>query len=478
MTVRNGGGPRSGRGRGTGADSTDKVPVLDKGWDDYKPADPVPTVPGKKVKKGKTQSLDMRRDYRSNRSAGIAGILRFALFAVVLGGLVVGGLYYFARPAIVKGIVDFSAENPTALRVPFIADLVRGELHTSLTVPVDANSDSSVPFVVSPGDTPQEIADDLYKAGLIRESRAFVFESIETGLSSQFQAGRHVLKKSMTLDQIMNILTTVPVAPPFVRLTFREGLRIEQMVALIEYKEANPDDPTAPLTLDVGQFYQLAESPPSYLLADYPWLKLPAGASLEGFLFPATYNVAPDITAEQLIRQMLTAFTDNAPTGMLALPPAQIYKDVQIASLVEPEVKLDADRPLVAGVYVNRLDPKKWPTLLLNSNPSMSYANDSVWLDANPIADWVNYTFWVEPTGTIPFGQMVFPTKIAPYNTYHHGGLPPTPIDSPGAASLAAAMTPNTATGYYFFLAKKDGSIVYAKTQAEQTANVKKYLGK
>ncbi len=144
---------------------------------------------------------------------------------------------------------------------------------------------------------------------------------------------------------------------------------------------------------------------------------------------------------------------------------------------MEPEVKLDTDRALVAGVFYNRLDKKRWPTGLMNSNPTVNYATDLVWLINHPMAEWVITRSVPKPVGTVPFSQIVFPDKIAPYNTYHHGGLPPTPIGSPGAASLAAAVAPDTKDGYFYFLAKNDGSgaMAYAKTNAEQIANEKKY---
>jgi hypothetical protein len=128
-------------------------------------------------------------------------------------------------------------------------------------------------------------------------------------------------------------------------------------------------------------------------------------------------------------------------------------------------------------VFTNRLDPKRWPTALMNSNPTVNYANDTVWLRSNPMPSWVEYTFWLPVQGTTPLSQIVFPEGIAEYNTYRHGGLPPTPICSPGAASLSAAIHPDTADGYFYFLAKNDGSgeLAFAHNQAEQDANLKKY---
>jgi UPF0755 protein len=468
MTLRGGHHPRGGPG-GPRANQAHRD-VVDQGWDDYIPPDAEETArrPG---------YLDARRDYRKPRGGGPGRFLRFVLFAAVIGGLVVGALYYVARPIVTNAIVDWAAENPTALSLPLVSDVVRGALWSSISEPVDATDTKAVVVVIGANATPREIADQLLGLGVIKDQRAFVFESISKGVTTEFQVGRHVVSKSMTVDQMITALTSPPVAPPTIRLTFREGLRIEQMVALMEYKEANPDDASAPLKLNVSQFYQLATHPPAEFVARYPWLKLPAGASLEGFLFPATYDVAPDIAPDELIGMLLDAFASHAPPALFLLPPDQIYQKVQIASLVETEAKVDTDRALIAGVYVNRMNPKTWPTGLLDADPTLNYANDSVWLQTNPIADWVGYTFWNPVKTTGPLSQVVFPGTLASYNTYHHAGLPPTPICSPSAPSLAAALTPDTADGYLYFLAKNDGSgtHAFAKTQAEQDANLKKY---
>ena len=475
MTLRSGRDSRKGGRRGVrDGDQAPRRPFVDTGWEGYDQAEAA-DAPGSGPKL--VAGAENRRDYRSSRSGGIGSVLRFAVFTLVLGGIVLGALYAFARPAIVHAVVDWGAENPTALKLPFVADLVRSELGASLTEPVDATDFREIVFQIKSGDTTTEIGDELVRTGVITDARAFVFESIERGETYNFIAGRHIVSKAMTIDQIIDSLTLSPSNAPTIRIAFREGLRIEQMVAKLESVEANPTDPALTLKLDVNLYYQLATNPPPDLLAAYPWLKLPEGASLEGFLFPATYDVAADTSALQLIEQQLDAFAANAPPALLVLPPDQIYQTVQLASLVEPEVKLDTDRPLVAGVYVNRLDRKKWPTGLLNSNPTVNYANDSVWLTSHPISSWVDYTFWTSVTGSTSLAKIVFPEEIAPYNTYAHGGLPPTPICSPGLASLEAAVAPDTQDGYYYFLAKNDGTgaLAFAKTSAEQAANERKY---
>jgi UPF0755 protein len=473
MTIRSGRDAREQRGGGAGGGDRARRPYVDRGWDDYWPED---STAGAKPR-SRREALESR-DYHSTKAGSLGARLRFLLFAGVLIALVLGGLYSFVRPPVLRAIADWGAENPTALELPFVSDIVRGELGSSLTQPADATDFKTQTFQVQYGDTTADIGQNLESAGLIADRRAFVYEAIERGVTADFLTGYYQLAPSMTVDQIIDILTTQASPQQTVRLTFREGLRIEQMVAKLEYLEANPADPSVVLKMDVQAYYEMAKSPPADLLAEYPWLKLPQGASLEGFLFPATYDVDPNITPRQLLELQLNAFEKQANSiGLLAMKPEDIYKTVQVASLVELEATLDTDRPLVAGVYLNRLDPKAWPTLLLNSNPTVNYANDSVWLESHPIESWVDYTFWNPVTGSTPMSQLSFPEDIAPYNTYHHKGLPPTPICSPGADSLDAAANPDTKDGYFYFVAKNDGTggLAFAKTLAEQNANLKKY---
>jgi UPF0755 protein len=469
MTIRGGRSPREDRSAASRGSQDRKV--LDQGWDDFFP-------PEQDEPRGKPgRSAFESRDYRKSGSGGSGRFLRFALFAVVIGGLVVAGLNFVVKPIVVNGIVDWASGNSTALQIPFVSDIVRGALWSDISQPVDASATGGVVVVVGAGSTPSSIGDQLRQAGVISDTRAFVYESIQRGATEKFQLGRHVVSKSMTMDQIIAALVSPPTGPPTVRITFREGLRIEQMAAELEDKQAHPADPTAPLTMNVTQFYTLAMNPPAEFLAQYKWLKLPAGASLEGFLYPATYNVVPDTTPTQLLTMLVDAFVSHAPAGLLTLPPDQLYQKVQIAALVEMEAKVDTDRPLIAGVYTNRLNKKMWPTGLLNANPTLNYANDSVWLRAHSIESWVTYTFWKSITTTGTLSQVVFPDDLVSYNTYHHAGLPSFPICSPSGPSLAAALAPDTTEGYLYFLAKNDGSgtHAFAKTAAEQDANLKLY---
>lgn len=467
MTTPNGRGQRGSAARraGSSTNQASKRPVISMGWDDFDDADNTPVEP--------------ERDYKSGRWRGPGAFLRFAVFVILAVGLVGAGLYFVARPIIVHGIVDWGAENPTALKVPFVADLVRAELHDSLTKPVNPNDQTAFAFVIAPGETSKQIGEHLVQEGLVSDARAFVFEAIERDVTSSFISGEYVLKKTMTVDEIITMLITPKPVPPTVRITFKEGDRIEQMVAVIESKAANPDNPPVRLNLDVKAFNELAMHPPVELVAKYPWLKLPEGASLEGFLFPDTYIIGPDISAEEFITRLLNNFAAKAPAGLLALPPERIYQIVQVASLVEKEAAVEAERPIIAGVYFNRLDPKLWATGLLEADPTVKYANDGVWLSdsGHPIETWVSYYFWGNLDSSLGYGKVVFPAPWDSFNSYSHKGLPPTPICSPGAASLAGALTPDTVDKYLFFVAKADGTRThaFARTLAEHEANKRAY---
>jgi len=141
---------------------------------------------------------------------------------------------------------------------------------------------------------------------------------------------------------------------------------------------------------------------------------------------------------------------------------------------VEREALLDVERPLIAGVYENRLDKKLFPRLTLESDPTIIYLNDTLRLQKLEFAKWQTYLFWAPINGTLPTD---LPAALAGYDTYHAKGLPPGPLCTPTLASIDAALDPNTATGYLYFIFKNDGTgtSAFAKTFAEHQLNVQKY---
>lgn len=410
---------------------------------------------------------------------GLPGILRFLLFAGILGAIVVVAALTALRPLVRSAVVSWAWDNPGSLNVDFVADFVREDLGATLTEPAGTDPAETV-FEVLPGDTPQALAPRLAEGGFVGSQRAFLFTAIRGDLASQLRAGLFLLRRDMTPAQVVGALVNARVVVTTVDVTFREGLRLEQMTAKLQ---------TVASAVDPRAFYDLVTKPPPQLLADYPWLATlgrPDGASLEGFLYPATYTLVTSAnggpyevtTAEGLVRMMLDKFHDAVGDARLTVPAERgltFYQVLALASIVEREAVLDEERPLIAGVYQNRLDGLGGSKTILNADPTVLYAVDTMRLRDLPFADWVNYFFWSVPEGGL--ANVEVSEELRGYQTYQNRGLIPGPISTPTVASIDAALTPDTTSGYLYFLAVPDGSgkHVFAKTLAEHNANKQKY---
>jgi UPF0755 protein len=377
------------------------------------------------------------------------------------------------RPLVRNAVVGWASDNPAALGVPFVADLVKEDLGSKLTDPASTDT-AQVTFVVDDGESASSIAAKLQAGGFVQDRRAFIFLATQQNLTQHLAAGTFILRKSMTPQQVVDALLK-PEQVHYVEIALRTGLRLEQITAKLETIKG--------LTMDPADFYKLAKNPTAALLADYPWLKevLPPGASLEGFLWPASYKVLPDTTAEELIRDMLDGF-NTAVGDLMKVPAARkltFYQVLSLASMVNREAVRDVDRPLIAGVFQNRMNPKLFGNLHLGSDPTVFYVHDTIKLAEVDITTWKDYVFWT----TLPKGYQLpadLPDDLAGYNTYTHQGLIPGPICTPTVADIEAALNPDTKDKYLYFLAVPDGTgkTVYAKTKAEHDNLVAKYYPK
>ena len=316
----------------------------------------------------------------------------------------------------------------------------------------------------------------LQARGCSADSRAFVFIATTDGLTGSLQQGTFILRKNMTPDQLVEALLAPP-AVPFVDIALRTGLRLEQITAKLETLTAPRWTPPSSTSS--------SKSPPAELLADYPWLKtvlrrraegrlargLPVAGDLSG---PARHDARGARPADA--RQVRAECRTGADGGRQADRGLNFYQVIALASIVEKEAQLDEEKPLIAGVYSNRLDPKKWPTGLLQSDPTIFYVHDTLELAKLKVRDWTKYVFWAPIKGGLTDEEL--PPELAGYNTYTSAGLPPGPICTPTLASIDAALEPDTKDGYMFFVAKGDGSktTAFAKTLKQHQANVKKYV--
>ena len=417
------------------------------------------------------------RGGRNGRGGGGAGgVLKFLVFAVLLAGFVIVVGLTALRPLVNNALLSWASDNPGAMSFPFVKDMVREDLGTALTAPASRN-DEQVAFVVAPGDTATTIARRLENEDFLTDSRAFVYIAIERGLTGSLKSGEFILRRNLTPDELVTALLDPP-RIQYVDIDLRSGLRLEQVVAKLQTIEG--------LSMDVAEFQEMAQEPPFDLLDDYPWLRTAlAGApegvepSVEGFLWPATYRVLPDTSADELVRLMLDKFIEQVGEDRLAVPEERglsFFEVLTLASIVEREAVLADEKPLIAGVYQNRLDGIPGvKNRLLNADPTAIYAVDTVALGDTPFEEWPNYFFWKVPE--VAMRDVELPESLLGFQTYGQAGLVPWPICTPTLGSIDAALAPDTAEGFIYFLAipDGDGAHAFAKTAEEHQANRDKY---
>jgi UPF0755 protein len=361
-----------------------------------------------------------------------------ALIAVVVAVGSVG--WFLSRSTPGGGGVSLSLcglSSPDDLLIRFYLDARAAELDQ-----MAGSDDTPVTFVVEPGETAVEIADRLKQAGLVSDAELFRRYVQYHGLDAGIEAGDFVLRQTMTIPEIAQALQKGQ--RPEQVVTIQEGLRLEQVAALVAEQTGIPEDGFLALATDGWRDAGL----PFDFLAD-----LPPSATLEGFLFPDTYRLPENATALDLLGRMLETFDRRVAPEMRAAAANRgldVYELATLASIVEREAVIDEERPLIAGVYHNRLE-SGW---FLGACPSVQYALGT------PDDWWPRFTLEA--------------TEVdSPYNTYRNLGLPPGPICSAGLASLEAAAYPAD-TDYFFFLAdctKDDGSHLFAVTEEEHLGN-------
>jgi UPF0755 protein len=465
MTIRSGGRPRDPRDVRRGRSPQAHPYEPDAYATDYVPEAYEPSRRG----------YDHNGGRRGGRGgSGLVGLLKFVVFIGVLAAIVLVAGLTVMRPVLNSAILAWAADSPAALEIDFVQDLVREDLGASLTQAASTDP-AQVEFTVIEGDTAATIAARLEDEGLLLDQRAFVYLATTRELTQDLQVGTFLLRKNMTPDEVVTALLAPP-AVPYVDIALRTGLRLEQITAKLQTLDQ--------LEMDPREFYELVTDPPASLIGDYPWLAevlqtAPEGATLEGFLWPATYRVLPDTTPDELVRLMLDGFIEAVGEERLDVPADRglsFYQVLILASIVEREAVLDEERALIAGVYQNRID--KLPGVkpgLLNADPTVIYAADTVNLAAMDFEQWREYVFWTVPEAAL--AEIELPEALAGYNSYVIPGLPPGPIATPTIASIDAALDPNTEDKYIYFLAipEGNGAHVFAKTKKEHDANRAEY---
>lgn len=312
-------------------------------------------------------------------------------------------------------------------------------------LPVEAK-EQPVKFTIEPGTGTSGIAELLENQGLIKNSFLFVSYLKWKSEGSRFQAGVYEMKPGVTYDEIIAKLNGGDVVKAeMIRFTIPEGFTVKQMADKLAEEGL----------ADKAVFLKLAKDAEG--LDDELLSQIPADERLtyrlEGYLFPETYELKKGSNERDIIARMLQETRDRLAeipdfTQKLQARGLTLGELMTVASLVEREVVVDAERPMVAGVIYNRLKDG----MKLEIDATVQYVLD-------------------KPKERLLNSDLR--SVDSPYNTYLYEGLPPGPIAAPSLKSIEAALAPK-ASEYLFYVTKKDGSgeHLFAKTYKEHLKNI------
>lgn len=301
---------------------------------------------------------------------------------------------------------------------------------------VEVEPGQEVEVVIPMGATAQDIAAILAGQGVVASASQFEAAVRSAGAAGELQAGTYQLVTGMNSSDVLTVLLDGPVSDAY-RITVREGLRVSEMIDLLADKTGLPREEFV-AALEEGEVTtQLRELPDSPELSDW-----------EGLLFPDTYEFAQSAGAATILQRMASTMEERVASvdwSNLEEAGYDRYEGIIIASLIEAEVRVAEERPVVSSVIHNRLQEE----MLLQIDATVLYAVGSrAPEDFDPEID-------------------------SPYNTYRFSGLPPTPIAAPGLASLRAAANPADTEYLYYVLSSPDGSHTFSTNLDDHNAAVR-----
>ncbi len=303
-------------------------------------------------------------------------------------------------------------------------------------------------IVIQEGESAQDVADKLEDEGIIASGLLFRVLVALQGYEDKLVAGDYEFERGMPTLEVLERIRSGQTAPLVV--TIREGLRAEEIAELMEDKTV----------LSAEDFLEAIES---WYEFSFLYTK-PYWANLEGYLFPDTYFFSRDMTAEEVVLQILENFdgrVDDELRQEADIAGLSMHTVLTLASIVEREAQVPDERPIIAGVFLKRLR-RGMP---LEADPTVQYAL------GNDPASVAEYGYWKEELSQTDL------EVDSPYNTYRYTGLPRGPICNPGLDSIEAVIRPAD-TDYLYFVARADGSHVFAETLEEHLSNIEQYGGR
>ena len=280
---------------------------------------------------------------------------------------------------------------------------------------------TAIRFAIAPGSNAQTIAEDLRAAALIGDAALFLDYARVHGYDRRFEAGVYFIAQTQSSAEIALQLTDSSAS--FIPLRTLEGARLEELAEQID---------AAGMFAFHGADFLAVVAAPAPIPPDFAtWAGIPPGASLEGYLFPDTYQLPPQITPAGLRDTLLRTFRQRVGDGLrnAALERGlTLHQAVTLASIVEREAVWRDEHAQIAGVYHNRLAAG----MRLEADPTVQYALQGA-------RGW-----WGQIT------QADYRQIASPYNTYLNYGLPPGPIASPSLSAIRAAVEPAESDYFYF----------------------------
>jgi len=300
---------------------------------------------------------------------------------------------------------------------------------------------SSKIFNIAKGEGSNAIAADLQTEGFISQKIYFWLYLKSHNLLNKIYPGAYLLNGDLTIPEIVAVITNPQ--KTFVSVTFPEGWTAEQMADRLDAKG-----------FDGKTFLNLVNNPPKDIISQFSvFSDKPANASLEGYLFPDTYNFSKDATPEGILKKILNNTEAKITSDMkneIISQKKSIFQILTMASILEKEVSSTEDFKIVSGIFWNRIAAGQ----ALQSCATLAFV-----------------------LGENKEQYSLADTQVkSPYNTYLNKGLPPGPISNPGMNTILAALNP-TNTDYNYFLTdpKNKSNTVYAKTYTEHVANKLKF---
>lgn len=341
----------------------------------------------------------------------VRGLLVFA--SIVLAGVVIVGGASFLGRTVAGAFGDGEASDS----------------------PIDVEPGIPVTVEIPAGSSGQDIGAILTANGVVRSALEFELAVRNVDAAQRLKAGTYDFVTLMDPAEVVASLVSGPVATVF-RVTVVEGLRIEEMLSALAERTGYEFQDFADALLSGAVTTSLREMPEETALSDW-----------EGLLFPDTYEFARSSTPEAMLQRLASTMeqrVDSIDWTAWEEKGYSQYEGIILASLIESEVRVPEERPVVSSVLHNRLGLP----MRLEIDATVLYA-----------------------LGTRDVSR--FDREVAsPYNTYRNDGFPPTPISAPGRASLEAAASPADTPYLFYVLKDVDGSHAFAETFEQHQANI------